>query len=238
MFTPFRKKEAEVLNHWIALAEGFQFPPSDYYDAIEKEIKTRNVPGLEMTRVEFAEGGMLSSKRVYLRMIRERLIFDICLAPFGTGSFFSSRSAEIPAVVQLWQLAAIMICTFTTLYLSMRYVGILLGPIILTICLIGCVYTLRNAVAMGLSDLDAMLIRSPAFGAIYEAWFRKETYYRIDTRLMYLETVTDLVKKIAEDVTATKGVKLIRQYECAPVLGELYKPSKARAADHETQPAQ
>jgi hypothetical protein len=238
MLTSFKKRDAEVLNHWIALAERFQFSPSDYYDAIAKEIQAHQVPGLEMIRVEFAEGGMLSNKRVYLRIVRERLVFDVCLAPFGTGSFFSSRAAEIPAVVQPWQLAAILASILLTIYLSMRYIGILLGPIILIICLIGGVYTLRNAVAMGLSDLDAMLIRSPAFGAIYEAWFRKETYYRIDTRLMYLETVTELVKKIAEDITAAKGVKLIRQYECAPVLGELYKPSKARAADHETQPHQ
>lgn len=86
------------------------------------------------------------------------------------------------------------------------------------------VYTLRNAVAMGFQDLDAALIKSPVLGPIYECWFRKETYYRIDTRLMYLDTVSNVVKELAEEVTCAKGVKLVRQYEQAPILNELYKP--------------
>ena len=60
--------------------------------------------------------------------------------------------------------------------------------------------------AMGLKDLDTTLIRTPVIGAIYEAWFRKESYYRVDTRLMYLEIVSGVVKRLAEDATAAKGL--------------------------------
>jgi len=77
---------------------------------------------------------------------------------------------------------------------------------------------------MGLKDLDTTLINSPIVGSIYQAWFRKETYYRVDTRLMYLEVVGSIVKKLAEDAIATKGIKLTKQYEQSPILGELYKP--------------
>jgi len=86
------------------------------------------------------------------------------------------------------------------------------------------IYVLRNAVAMGLNDLDAALIKSPVFGAVYEVFFRKETYYRHDTRLMYLSIVPAIVKKVADDFTGAKGIKLVRQYETSPILGELYKP--------------
>jgi len=224
MFTPFQKKKADVQNHWIALAENFQCAPTEFYVAVEKELQDRKVPGLEMTRVDFAQGGLLSDKRVYLRMLRERLVFDICAAPFGTSSFFSCRMAEIPVVVQLWQLALLFFSALILLYMSMKYIGVLDGPFLLMILLAGLVYVLRNAVAMGLRDLDAALIKSPIVGAIYEAWFRKETYYRVDTRLMYLETVSSVVKKLAEEATAAKGVKLVRQYELSPILGDLYKP--------------
>ena len=81
---------------------------------------------------------------------------------------------------------------------------------------------------MGLNDLDSTLNKSPLIGSIYERWFRKETYYRLDTRLMYLDTVSNVVKKLAEDVTGAAGVKLVRQYEQAPILGELYKPVPPR----------
>ena len=86
------------------------------------------------------------------------------------------------------------------------------------------VYLLRNAVAMGLEDLDASFIRSPMLGPIYEAWFRKESYYRHDTRVMYLTVVEGVIKKLVEQETAAKGVKLLTQYEYGPILGELYKP--------------
>src|SRR3954463_10864165 len=108
MFESFKKKKAEVIEHWISFAEDFQFSSSEFYTGVEAEIKRREVPGLEMTRIDFAEGGLLSDKRIYLRMIRERLLFDICAAPFGSRYFFSCRMAEIPIVIQLWQLALVL----------------------------------------------------------------------------------------------------------------------------------
>ena len=90
--------------------------------------------------------------------------------------------------------------------------------------MIAVAQVLRNTIALGLSDLDATLINSPMIGPIYERWFRKKTYFRHDTRLAYLELVPKLIKDLAEEITASKGVKLVSQYQCAPVLGELYKP--------------
>jgi len=72
-------------------------------------------------------------------------------------------------------------------------------------------------------DLDSILLSMPAFGPIYERWFRKDSYFRQDARLVYLKVVPEIVRKVAEDMTATKGVKLIQQYQRAPILGELYK---------------
>jgi hypothetical protein len=72
------------------------------------------------------------------------------------------------------------------------------------------------------------LIKTPVIGPIYERWFRKETYFRTDTRLLYLDTVPKIIKRLAEEATAANGVKLTRQYEQAPILGELYKPVPVR----------
>jgi hypothetical protein len=78
---------------------------------------------------------------------------------------------------------------------------------------------------MGLKDLDASLIKTPVIGPIYEAWFRKETYYRQDTRLMYCDTVNAVVKAKVEETTGAKGIKLIKFNEYSPILAELYKPT-------------
>jgi hypothetical protein len=231
MFDFFKTKEAPPLQHWIAFVDGFEYAPSEFYDAVEKELKARQVPGMEMSRIEFTQGGMLSDKRLYLRMMRERLTFDVCAAPFGTSFFFSCRMADIAATVKLWQLLVVIVAlgvcvllSFTLLTKVFGGLAIILFPFLWIALLILGIYVLRNAVAMGLRDLDTALINSPIVGPIYEAWFRKETYYRADTRLMYLEVVGSTVKKLAEDAVAVKGVKLVKQYEQSPILGELYKP--------------
>lgn len=228
----FVKKSADVIDHWYALVPGFNSSTKDFYEGIEKELKTRDVPGLEIFHVDFAEGGVLSQKREYLRMTRERLVFDICAAQFGTAYFFSCRFAEIPAVIRLWQLLVLLvtfgICVLLSFVVCAKVFGMLtpfVWPIGWIVLIALVIYTLRNAVSMGLKDLDAMLIKSPVVGPIYENWFRKETYYRHDTRLMYCDTVNAVVKAKVEETTGAKGIKLIRYMENCPILNELYKPN-------------
>lgn len=219
----FKHKKGEILNHWIAFVEGFNYSPSEFYAAVEKELTALKVPSMDMTRVEFAEGGPFSDKRVYLRMIRERLIFDACAAPFGTGYFFSCRSVYIPAVVRLWHVIVLGLLFFGIYVLLAKWLGMVFAGIALAGLLLAIAQVFRNTIALGLSDLDAALIKTPVIGPIYERWFRKETYFRTDTRLLYLDTIPKIIKRLAEDTTAAKGVKLQRQYEQAPILGELYK---------------
>lgn len=231
----FFKKKTDVLNHWIAFADGFQTSPAEFYVALEKELTERKVPSMEMSRIEFAEGGLLSEKRVYLRMLRERLVFDVCAAPFGRGFFFSCRTSEIPIALKWWHLVVFLFGGwFLTGGLFIVFYQ-LTGSVLLTFLAITllygvAIYSLRNAVAMGLELLDASLIQLPVIGPLYEVVFRKETYHRIDSRMCYLEIVPSVVKQLAETTTAAKGVTLVRQFELAPVLGELYKPSRPTAS--------
>ena len=223
MFPPFTPKKPDVLDHWYSLIPNFNTSSQTFYTSIETELKERQIPGLDISRVEFDEGGPLSQKREYLRMTRERLVFDICAAPFGTAYFFSCRFADIPATVQWWQLVFLLVCTLTAMALVINLSGIILGSVILIASFAILFYLLRNAVSMGLKDLDAFLIKSPVLCAVYERWFRKETYYREDTRLMYLDTVNAVVKAKVEETTGAGGIKLVRFNEFSPVLGDLYK---------------
>jgi hypothetical protein len=232
MFGLFEKSKADVIDHWYALVPGFNSSTKEFYEAVEKELKDRQVPGLEIFHVDFAEGGVMSNKREYLRMTRERLVFDICAAPFGTAYFFSYRFAEIPAVVKLGEFLVLIIVlcfsAFIGLIIFVKILGVLglmLFPFLLLASLVAGIYVMRNAVAMGLKDLDASLIKMPIVGPIYEAWFRKETYYRHDTRLMYCDTVNAVVKAKVEETTGAKGIKLLRYMENCPMLSELYKPN-------------
>jgi hypothetical protein len=217
------KSKSEILDHWISFADGFSFPSQDFYKRVEEEISARQIPSMDMSRVEFSEGGVLSAKRTYLRMMRERLAFDTCAAPFGNIYFFSCRTIYIPAVLKLWHFIVISLALTIVFSLLYQLLGFSFAVYALIGLLLAILQIFQNAIGMGLSDLDAFLMKIPALGPIYERLFRKETYYREDTRLLYLKILPDLIKEIAEEIVAAKGVKLTEQYRRAPVLGELYK---------------
>jgi hypothetical protein len=219
----FKSKNDEVLDHWISFADGLSLPPQEFYDAIEKAMADRKIPSMEVSRVEHSEGGLLSGKRLYLRMLRERLAFDTCASPFGNTYFFSCRTVHSPPVLRLWHLAVAFVF-FAIVYSQLvRLLGLTFANIAMVALLIAIAETFRNAVGMGLADLDNALMKIPVVGPIYENWFRKERYYRQDTRLAFLNVVPAIIKNVAEDMSGAKGIKLVEQYERAPIFGELYK---------------
>jgi hypothetical protein len=229
----FKSKNDEVLDHWISFADGLTLPPQEFYAAVEKAMADRKIPSMKVSQVEHAEGGLLSDKRLYLRMLRERLAFDTCAAPFGNTYFFSCRTVHSPPVLRLWHLFAVFIflnivCSLLVIFLGLEFAGFAFIALLVAI-----VETFRNAVLLGLSDLDNVLMKIPAIGPIYERWFRKETYYREDTRLVYLKLVPEIIKQVADDMTGAKGIKLVQQYERAPIFGELYKRVPPRKAEPE-----
>lgn len=225
----------EVLNHWIASADNFSFSPKEFYELVQKQLETIKVPGLEISREEYAEGGLLSANRIYLRLIRERLAFDICAAPFGTRFFFSCRTVYSPVKLTLFHIILVLV------YLALIYWGLvhvldlIMGAVALGAVVLTVMFMFRTVVAKRLTDVDGVLLKIPGIGPVYEVFFRKETYYRHDTRLMFLDTIPAVVESLAGEITADKGIKLVREYQIAPILGDLYKllpPRKKEPKDN------
>jgi hypothetical protein len=260
------KRQAEnVFSHWYAWTDHNQFSTQEFYTEIEKELVARRVPGLKISQVNFREGGSLSDKRIYLRLVRERLAFDICASPFGRTFFFSMRFVEkpLPNMIPALLFFAIVCAVLATFihegggqYLNLGdFSGGLSNPFIacltfvvagffLVIFSVGVVRTGRTRTttdaieasdragpagakpseSSAMPDFDTLLLNMPFIGDLYLA-LRKETYYRQDTRLMYHTLISDIVKMKVDEITAAKGVKLVRSYECNPILGDLYKPT-------------
>jgi len=213
----------DVYDYWYAPVDHFQFVTADFYQLIERELTARQVPGLEITRVEWNEGGLLSGKREYLRLKRERLVFDICAAPFGTSYFFSFRSVELPLGIKPLEVLIFMVGIVIIFSLLAKLFGLIFG-ILVFLGIVGVgMWLMRNAVALGLKHLDASLLKTPILGPLYELFFRKETYYRKDTRVMYLTTVDSITKALVDKVTAAKGIKLVKRFGQRPIFGELYR---------------
>jgi hypothetical protein len=224
----FFSPKDEVHRHWYSAIDNFQFGSVEFYNLIEAQLKGREVPGLEISRVEFNEGGILSGKREYLRLKRERLVFDICAAPFGTSYFFSFRFVELPLGIKPLELIVFFIGLALVFALFVKLLGTILGFLTLLAILGASFYIMRNALALGLKDLDANLLKTPVIGPIYEVFFRKETYYREDTRCMYLTTVNSITELVLNEVTAAKGVKIVKRYDRKPVHGDIYEERTTR----------
>lgn len=218
----FSPKE-EVYDGWYVPLDNFEFSTDDFYKRIEKELDARKVPSLEMSRVEFSEGGFLSDKRQYLRLRRERLAFDICAAPFGTGYFFSFRSVLLPLGIKPIELIIFLVGLAFAFGILANMLGTIYGFIAFLVLIGTSIYVMRNAIALGLKDLDASLLKTPVIGPLYEVFLRKETYYREDTRRMYLSTVNAITKELVDEVTAAKGIKLIKRYERTPRGGDVFR---------------
>lgn len=220
----FENKRGDIWDQWIYSVEDFSLAPGDFYAAVEQQLAARKIPGLQIVRQEFAEGGLLSAQRLYLRLMRERVAIDTCAAPFGNVYFFSCRTLHVPALVRLWHILAALSFFNATGGLLMLLLGIKFGLIAEIALMFALVGVLRNAGTSAFDDLDALLLRIPVIATIYEDWFRVDTYYRDDTRTLYVKLLPNLIKEAAEEICAEKGLKLVRQYQFPPVLPELFQP--------------
>lgn len=240
MFGFFKSKKGDVLSHWYSAVDDFNISTKDFYAGIEEELNRRKIPGLEISRVDFSEGGILSADRVYLRMERERLVFDVCAAPFGTSYFFSVRFAELPSMLNIWEWIAFLIGSCFVLSLMQGLLsgifGWMIGSILLLPAIILIILFLRNIGKLGLKQLDIFLYSLPVIGAVYEKFFRRETYYRQDTRLMFLEIINAVVRHKIAEVTAEKGVQLLAVRQYAPLLDDLYRPIRLNGEPPHSSP--
>jgi hypothetical protein len=89
IFRPKRKKMGELGDHWNHYFSHLQFSTEEFYALVEEKIKAQAMPGVKISRVNFAETHILSNRREYLHVERKDDLFDICAAPFGTGFFVS-----------------------------------------------------------------------------------------------------------------------------------------------------
>lgn len=221
----FENKKGDLLDYWMYSADGFTFPPQEFYATVEEKLAERKIPSMEIRREEFAQAGLLSNQRLYLRLMRERLAITTCAAPFGTIFFFSCRTIYIPAKVRLWHILAALFFLFAAYRLLIIPLGGFFASIALTALIFAIAGVLRNASTGGIAALDAILLRIPVVATIYEDWFRVDTFYRTDTRNLYLKLVPQFIQELAEETCAAKGVKLKPQFQRTPPVADFTKPS-------------
>lgn len=211
-----KRKPQELRPPTYALIDGFQTSSDRFYQAIEDEVNARKVPGLDFHRIDFREGGLLSGKRDYLRLRRERLTFDICSAPFGTSWFFSYRFSEIPAPLFPIELILLLVVIGALVFHYIFLFGFISGGVLIGLTIISLLLILRNTLTLGLEDFDAWLLTVPIVGRIYELLIRKDTMFRQDTRAMYVEMMERVIREKITACTAEAGIEQVTFIEAQP----------------------
>ena len=218
-----------IISHWSILVEGLQASPQAFYQSVQAAIAKRELPDTQMWRVEWPEGGLLSPKRLYLRVRRKDHVFDVCGAPFGNGFFFSWWLGE-SRHTSIWLLIAlsiglptlVMILGFA-IWSSFSYffgvTGWLVG-LFLYGCLIlfGLPFSLLLFAALAPDLVDSLLMQLPWISGVYARYFRPPQYFRIDTASMFRAAVEGAVKEVVDGLTETQGIQRLSAAERKPIF--------------------
>lgn len=190
----------DVLSHWHQSVEELNTSSLEFYDAVEKSIRAKNVAAIQLERVEVPEQGVFSAKRTYLAVTYGRLRFDICGAPFGTDFFFSWWLVrKAPGFHAVWGCTALVVLPLALIWLvaSLGFVkGVFFAVLLLAIGFV----LLAGVAPGGWSEVEDSLLATPVIGPLYGKFFKPVTYYSEDSRLMFEETVHRVVLEIVAGI--------------------------------------
>jgi hypothetical protein len=241
-----------VVAHWHKLIESFQTSPKDFYTNVELALDHRYVPGLKTSRVKWSEGGLLSPDREYLRVEGDRHAFDLCAAPFGSGFFLSSWTTQKKArFVPLYLISFALLTLFIGWLLQQATnfvwhgsyglgMGLVFGLlrlvinpfVLIPLSVLIVLWLIAVAARAGNTGPEAAILTVPLIGWFYERVFAPQTYYRIDTMLMFQSAVHAAMLEAIDGLLTTKGLRALTDEESKPVFREmLYGSGRAPRAN-------
>jgi len=193
-------QSVEVISHWHQSVDGLNTSTLEYYAAVEKALREKEVVDLEIERVTANESGILSAKREYLRVRYGRLMFDICGAPFGKDFFFCWWLVKrTPGFAALWGCAALIGLPIVALGF-IATMGLFKGLLVALIVFAVAAAIARAAFADGWSAIEDSLLVIPIIGFLYSKFVKPVTYYSEDTRLMFEDTIHRVVLQVVSGV--------------------------------------
>ena len=223
---------SNVEAHSYQFVENFTISPQAFYQAVERNLLSRQVPSMSQTRIEYHEGSILSAKREYLRLRRDRIVFDVCAAPFGTGFFVSwrlvtRRRSLMKLCGMIGALGFLGIMMLSTLIAMTAGFGEALQVFFMLTFLLLLAETISITgyflLHFWLTNMDNNLSASPHYGELYAWVIGRDTFYRIDTMLMFKESVTAAILQSINEFTGTEELRPGSDREAKPVMKELFE---------------
>lgn len=227
-----RSLETPVLSHWHKLVPDFEASALDFYAAVEAAVRAKNIPDVRISRVEYKEGGILSASRLYLRITRRRVAFDICAAPFGQDYFFSSWLVETKPKMHAWGCLIVLALFGAFGFVSTLSFGTLgaegcFVPLLLLVLAPVAVVVLLGLALVGVRGgwflSEDVILMAPYLGPIYEYLFSPPSYYKHDTALMFQESVHGPMLGVVDQFLEGKGLRSLAPEDRKPVTRALVR---------------
>jgi hypothetical protein len=237
-----REQKARQLDYQSKLVENFNFSPREFYVLLAKTIEERKVPGLTADLVKMFESVIGSSKRIYMTVARERFVYYVCAAPYGSGFFFSwrlvdeRRPGEWYHPLVMMSLIGVLSGVLTIFALNplisalsalgFDAIGILqitpFVPIMLFLLFVAAVWSMMRIASLpGYERLAVIIERIPLVGRVFERHFRPDTYYRQDSQKMYQKVFEIAINETITSITALQGVRQ-RSVDGSPIVSNLH----------------
>ena len=209
-------QSVEVISHWHQSVDGLSTSTLDFYAAVEKALREKEVADLRIERIEVPEHGILSAQRLYLGVSYGRLRFDICAAPFGKDFFFSWWLVKrTPGFAAIWGCATtlvllqiVLVAGATTGYFRSFFYALV------AIVVAGAI--LRSNAAERWNVVEDTILATPVIGLLYTKFVKPVTYYSEDTRLMFEDTVHRVVLDVVGGILTLNKLPQMRPEELKP----------------------
>jgi hypothetical protein len=177
-----------IISHWHHSVENLSTSAQEFYASLEIALMAKDVVGLSAERLEWNEGGILTAKRLYLRVSYKRFVFDISAFPFGKDFMFSwwlGKKTPNLAALGCGIVAGVPLLLASCLIMA----GIVKGIFLFVIVLAAAGYGFGSGLFEVADDIHEAIAEMPVFGPVYKRLFNPATYYSEDTRQIFEETV-------------------------------------------------
>jgi hypothetical protein len=209
------------IGYWCHLFDNFSYSPQEFYALVKHHLDQRAVPDLLTQFTLMHEGTVFSKQRLYLELRRERFVFQVCAAAFGTGWFVSSRLFDKRRGATWWHFLILGFFMFWATIGLWLVFGLLVTVAVLGMALTFSWSLMRLGAGESVTRLDDLLCQLPFLGRIYETLFHPDTYFRQDQRNMYKQAVDRAVRAALGDLATQKGLQPPSDFASRPVLPEL-----------------
>lgn len=215
-------RKNRLLGYWPRLFENVQFSPRQFYANFLENLEIQKIPDLEVNALTLRQSGVFSARRLYVQFRRERLVFELCAAPFGTGFFCSGRLYDRSREARWYHVLIATVLLSSIALLLWFKLGVFTSLVAFTGLLSLLWSLMRLSLVATMRWMEDQLFDLPLIGPIYQSLFHPDTYFRQDTNACYEQALHHALDQTIADLLKTKGVHGDGAPLTAPRVAELH----------------